>query len=173
MGMLILVSGSNGSGKSLFAEDLVSQTQGARFYIATMVPQTEENHNRIEKHRCQRKALDFTTLEIPTQIGDAPVTADSVVLLEDVSNLLANTVFGSGGNGEDVFAEICGLAERCSLLIAVTIADLHAEAYEGETAAYITSLEALNKRLFDASDAAVEMKNGVACWEKGSIDILK
>ena len=172
MGALILVSGANGSGKSLFAEELVSRTRGERFYIATMVPQTEDNRSRIEKHRRQRKDLNFTTLELPVQVCDAPVDSDAIVLLEDVSNLLANTVFGTGGTAADVYQDICRLKEHCKLLIAVTIADLHAEQYEGETAAYITSLTELNHRLFDVAVAAVEMNDGNACLKKGSIDIL-
>ena len=172
MGALILVSGANGSGKSLFAEELVSKTQGERFYIATMVPQTEENHNRIEKHRRQRKGLNFTTLELPVQVGDASVQAGAVVLLEDVSNLLANVVFGSGGTAEDVYQDICKLADRSKLLIAVTITDLCAENYQDETAAYISSLALLNQKLFHSAAAAVEMKGGEAFWQKGTMEIL-
>ena len=48
MGKLIVVSGPNESGKSAFAESLMSRIPGQRYYIATMVPQTEENYRRIE-----------------------------------------------------------------------------------------------------------------------------
>ena len=61
MGALILVAGANGSGKSLFAEELVEKTWGDRYYIATMAPQTEENFQRVEKHRRQREHLAFGT----------------------------------------------------------------------------------------------------------------
>ena len=43
MGKLIVVSGPNESGKSAFAESLMSRIPGQRYYIATMAPQTEEN----------------------------------------------------------------------------------------------------------------------------------
>ena len=89
MAVLVLISGSNNSGKSVYAEQLIARTSGSRYYIATMRPCTEDNHRRIEKHRAQRKGLGFETLECPCQIGDAPISADGVVLLEDVSNLLA------------------------------------------------------------------------------------
>ena len=49
MGKLIVVSGPNESGKSAFAESLMSRIPGQRYYIATMVPQTEENYRRIEQ----------------------------------------------------------------------------------------------------------------------------
>ena len=44
----ILISGSNGSGKSLFAEQLISKMPEKRCYIATMKVQTEDNIQRVE-----------------------------------------------------------------------------------------------------------------------------
>ena len=167
MGKIILISGSNGSGKSAFAESLVAQTEGARYYIATMMAQTEENLRRIEKHRRQREGLNFRTLELSHQISAAPVTADAVVLLEDVTNLLGNALFVHGESAGDVYADILALAEKCSLLVAVTISGLSAEGYEGETAAYIRATEELNQKLCDAAAAAAQMEDGAARWQKG------
>lgn len=170
MGTLILISGSNDSGKSAFAEQLVSRTEGQRYYIATMVPYTEENHRRIEKHKKQRAGLGFTTLELPYQVADAPVCANSVVLLEDVSNLLANAIFEKGGTGETVCQDILALADRCRLLIAVTISGLPAGEYDGETQAYITAMEEVNKKLFEKADGAVSMRARTPLWQKGDMD---
>lgn len=172
MGKIILVSGPNGSGKSQFAEELVQKIPGRRYYIATMIPQTEENRRRIERHRQQRQNLGFTTLEIPCQIQGAPIPKDGVVLLEDVSNLLANTVFGSGEDQQQVYHRICGLADRCRRLIAVTISGLHPGSYEGETAGYIHSLNRLNQMLFQRAAAAAEMENGEVKWRKGDFYAL-
>lgn len=172
MGAMILVSGANGSGKSLFAEELVGKTRGDRYYIATMAPQTEENFRRVEKHRRQREHLAFTTLEFPYSVGEAPLTTASVVLLEDVSNLLANNIFERGGSMDTVYEDICKLLNRCELLIAVTISGLNHRHYEGETAAYIASLETLNQKLSLLASAVVEMKEGCAHWEKGKPDSI-
>lgn len=87
MGTLILVAGENGSGKSRCAENIVAQTTGRRYYIATMQPCSEENLRRVEKHRRQRRDLRFTTLELPHRVGAAAVENGSVVLLEDVSKI--------------------------------------------------------------------------------------
>ena len=106
MGTLIMISGANGSGKSRYAERIVARTTGERYYIATMRPCSEENLQRIEKHREQRKDLQFTTLECPYQVGAAAVERDGVVLLEDVSNLLANAMFERGGDEASVYADI-------------------------------------------------------------------
>ena len=55
MGKLILVSGENNSGKSLFAENLVAKSTGKRYYIATMIAKTAQNRKRIQKHKKQRQ----------------------------------------------------------------------------------------------------------------------
>ena len=49
--MMILIEGANGSGKSAFAETLVTDWPGDRYYIATMVAETAQNRERIKKHR--------------------------------------------------------------------------------------------------------------------------
>ena len=164
---LILISGPNGSGKSLFAEELIAKTEGKRSYIATMKPQTEDNFSRIEKHREQRAHLCFETLELPYEVDSASVSRDSVVLLEDVSNLFANAYFEKNGSVESVFADIEGLKNRCKLLVAVTISDLKDEGYDEETAAYIKGLNQLNWRLFDLADLAFAMENGQPVRLKG------
>lgn len=170
MGKLLLISGGNGSGKSRYAENFIAGTAGPRYYIATMEPQTEENRQRIQKHIAQRAKLNFVTLELPAQVGTAPVTADSVVLLEDVSNLLGNTLFGVHGTVKDAWQNILALQARCKLLVAVTISGLSAQGYDGETAAYIDALNRLNQWLYDLADAAVTMKNNCPVWEKGAED---
>ena len=121
MGEIILVSGKNGSGKSRFAEQLAAKFLGDRRYVATMISKTPENERRIRRHRQQREGLGFITLEVPYQVEKAAVPLGALVLLEDVSNLLANTIFAHSGNEEEVCRGICTLAARCSLLIAVTI----------------------------------------------------
>ena len=94
MGKMILVCGENSSGKSLFAEKLVSRTEGKRYYIATLQPAGDFDQSRIEKHRRQREKLDFETLELPFGFQEAEFEEGSVILLEDASNLLGNLIFG-------------------------------------------------------------------------------
>ena len=167
MGKIILISGGNGSGKSAFAEAMVGETAGKRYYIATMVAHSEENHRRIEKHQQQRKELDFTTLELPTLVRDASVEEDSVVLLEDVSNLMANVMFEKGWDARSVCEDILALAERCRLLFVVTISGLSAEGYSGETSDYIAALQAVNDYLYERASAAVTLEGGAPRWQKG------
>lgn len=172
MANLVLISGANNSGKSLYAEELIAQMTGPRYYVATMRPCTDENHRRIEKHRAQRRGLGFQTLEYPHQVGDAPVTADGVVLLEDVSNLLANAIFEKGGDAAGVFQDICALRDRCRVLVAVTIAGLQDEGYDAMTAAYINGLNQINRELLACADVAVTMQDRLPVYQKGDIHDL-
>lgn len=170
--IFVLISGSNNSGKSVCAERLVAGTTGARYYLATMLPCTQENHRRIEKHRAQRQGLGFETIECPYQVGNVPVSPEGVVLLEDVSNLLANAVFEKGGNADSVYRDICALADRCRILVAVTIADLKNDGYDEETVAYINDLNEINRRLFHKATVAISMQDGTAVYQKGDANVL-
>ena len=165
--MIVLISGKSGSGKSRFAEQMAVTFDGPRYYIATMVPATEENRKRIEKHRLQRQGMDFYTIEEPYKLSQTAIFSDSVVLLEDVSNFLANLMFGSKKTPQDALAEILMLHKSCKVLLAVTISGLSARDYAGETASYIEGLDWLNSRLLEAADAVVEMEDRRPVCRKG------
>ncbi|HIT34882.1 MAG TPA: bifunctional adenosylcobinamide kinase/adenosylcobinamide-phosphate guanylyltransferase [Candidatus Faecousia intestinigallinarum] len=168
MGKLILISGENNSGKSLYAERIAVQAGATRFYIATMVPHTEENRIRIQKHIRQRSGLNFHTLECPYCVAESAVSPDSVALLEDVSNLLSNAVFEKGGDGASVLDDIWKLSERCKTLVAVTISDLNSDNYDGETAAYIDMLNKLNQALSERAEIHIRMEAGSPVFLKGA-----
>lgn len=170
--MLTLVSGSNGSGKSVYAENLVRRTQGSRCYVATMVAQNEENIQRIEKHRRQRADMGFVTIEEPWNLDRVQVEPDSVVLLEDLSNLVGNSIFMAGRPAERVLQAVLDLSRRCRHLIIVTISGLDAGAFDGETAAYIHSLQWINDQVAEAADIVVERVNGETLHRKGNPDAL-
>lgn len=170
--MLTLIIGENGSGKSVYAENLACRAGGARCYIATMIPHGAEGAARVEKHLHQREGRGFTTLELPYALGSAAVPPDAAVLLEDVSNLLSNSMFARGGTAAEVLADIAALHKRCRILVVVTIGGLDASSYEGETRGYIEALNALNTALFGLADTVVEMKDGIPQLKKGEDDAL-
>ena len=124
--MLILVTGGNGSGKSRFAEDVAAGFGGKKYYAATMIPYGPEGEARKQKHIAQRTGLGFITIECPFSLGEVPADENDLVLLEDVSNLLANSMFDVKHHVPPaaVETEITALERRCKLLIAVTIGGL-------------------------------------------------
>ncbi len=168
--MLILILGENGSGKSAYAEKLVEHLGGPKYYIATMIPYGTEGAKRVKKHLAQRKDCGFVTLELPYVAKDAEVSPDSTVLLEDVSNLLANGMFERGYIWQDVKTDIIALRARCRILVAVTIQGLLAEKYQGETQTYIDALRLLNNALFQEADLVVQMQHKAPEIIKGETD---
>lgn len=143
-----LILGPNNSGKSLYAETLAAQDSvHPLIYIATMIPQTDENFTRIEKHRMQRAGKGFQTIEEPWEIDTLLIPSDAVVLLEDASNLLANGIFQHHENVSVCFQKIQTLAERCQKLIIVSITGLTPGSYDTETNDYILQLNSLNELL--------------------------
>ena len=120
--MLILVTGGNGSGKSRFAESVAAGFGGTKYYAATMIPYGPDGEARKQKHIAQRAGLGFVTVECPFALGAVAAYKDDLVLLEDVSNLLANTMFDVEHflPPAAVEADIIALEGRCKVLIAVT-----------------------------------------------------
>ena len=96
--MLALIIGGSGSGKSAFAERLSAAAGPGGFYLATMEPFGEEGRARIARHRAQRGALGFLTVERYTDLAGAQIPPGADVLLEDLSNLLANEMFSPKGS---------------------------------------------------------------------------
>lgn len=71
--MIHLVTGGSGSGKSAYAEKLVTEQykEDFKYYIATMQVYDEEGKARIKRHRQMRSGKGFTTIEQPVCIEEA------------------------------------------------------------------------------------------------------
>ena len=103
--MIYLVTGGSGSGKSAYAESLLSGFENirSRYYIATMQVYGEEGKKRVERHRRLRAGKGFITSEQTVQIEQAlKKFKDSdkmsyAALVECVSNLTANEMFDENG----------------------------------------------------------------------------
>lgn len=169
--MLILVSGGAASGKSEFAEELVTRSVSSpRFYIATMKLWDAECEARAEKHRRMRAGKGFTTVERSEDLAGLELPAGCAVLLEDLSNLCANEFFGPLGREgaeERIFAGLARLAERGAPAVAVTN-ELFSDgiAYDPDTAAYLACLAALNCRAASLAEEVYEVVCGIpVCWK--------
>lgn len=163
---IILVLGENDSGKSLYAEQLSVESGSPRYYLATMMPHTDENFKRIEKHRRQRSEKGFETLEVPWEIDQIQVERDGVVLLEDISNLLANGIFSYGADGKQALDKVKKLADQCKTLIIVSISGLTDQGYEEGTVRYINDLNWINQQLSEMADTVYHMVDGVPIKER-------
>ena len=169
--MLTIIIGGSGSGKSAFAERLAADLPGTRIYLATMAAGDPESLERIARHRQQRRGLGFETLERPLDLEGAELPADANVLLEDLSNLLANEMFSPEGGGMDAVRRgLDALIRRCRNLTVVSNEIFSGGTeYEGETLAYMQNLALLNRCLAERADLAVEVVCGLPNVLKGEL----
>ena len=92
--MIHVITGGSGSGKSRYAEQQILELgDNRRVYLATMCPYDEESYQRIERHRAMRAEKNFETLECYTDLARLEIPEGCNVLLECMSNLVANEMF--------------------------------------------------------------------------------
>ncbi len=168
--MIALITGGSGCGKSTYAERIVAALpEEKRVYIATMQVFDEESRRRVQRHRAQRADKGFQTLERPLDLAGAEVEAGSVVLLEDLPNLLANEMFG-GGDPSRILPALISLGERCRDLIIVTN-DVFSDgvAYPDSTMDYMRRLAEINAAAAALADRAVEVVYSIPLALKGEL----
>lgn len=169
--MFTLIIGGAASGKSQYAEALTVRLAGPRLYIATMQPFDDECRARIQKHRAQRADKGFDTLECYTGLQQAAlqVPCGANVLLECMSNLIANELYSPEGTGADAaLFGIIALLPRCKNLTVVTNEVFSGgAAYAGDTLFYLKELARVNRALAKRADTAVEVVCGCANILKG------
>jgi len=171
--MTALVVGGAASGKSAFAEGLVTKWRGKPLsYIATLMPYDGEDDRRIARHRDLRAGKGFTTLEWYTGLAGLAVPARGAALLECLGNLAANEIFAPQGAGENALDAVVGgvfsLAEQYEDLVVVTN-DVFADGcvYPKETRRYLEVLAAANAALARRFDRVYEVVCGIPVTIKG------
>lgn len=185
--MIFLVYGGSGSGKSSFAEKLLSGFLTAdKYYIATMALAEDdlEGQKKIARHRNMRAGKGFKTIEKPCNLDEIPEEIKKVgqdlgkvcagnsasALLECLSNLCANEMFDAE-NGcqksedevcEKILGEIKSLSSFFENLVIVS-ANVFEDGidYDEATKAYIRALGKINCRLAEISDKVYEVLVGI------------
>ncbi len=170
--MLTLVLGGAASGKSAYAEHLVLQTPGPRYYLATMQVWDAECAARVEKHRRMRAQKQFETIECPLHLEHVRLPRRGTVLLEDLGNLTANELYDPNGAGskaaDAILAGLETLAGQCTQLIVVSNEVFSGGAdYAGDTDRYLKALAQVNNALAARADAVVRVVCGIPVYYKG------
>ena len=168
--MLSLIIGGAASGKSEYAERHVLSLPGRRIYLASMEPWDDECRARIARHRAARAGRGFETVERYRDLAGLPVPPDGNILLEDLSNLLANELYSSEGLGADaVYGGLRALRARCASLTVVTNEVFSGGAdYAGDTLAFLRALGELNRWLAEEADFVCEVVCGLPNVLKGA-----
>lgn len=178
--MMTLITGGASSGKSHFAEALCMEQKQPRIYIATMQPFGEAGAEKIMRHRLMRKDKGFMTIERYTALSELSLAKElgkhdflhGIVLLECMSNLVANEMFQKNGQImnpiEAVLKGIEHLHSQCRRLILVTNEVGNGGiSYSKETRAYIEAIGAINRHLADCADEVYELVCGIPITLKG------
>ncbi len=121
-----------------------------------------------------RKEKGFTTIECYTHLERVKVTDKDVVLLECMSNLLANEMYREEGqikreNGwEAVALQVLAIARQAAHMIVVTN-EVFSDAaeYDEETERYIRLLGRINCELSEKADRVTEVVCGIPVLRKG------
>ena len=179
---MILVTGGSGSGKSAYAEGRLTDYRKRGYhavYLATMQAGGEEGKRRVERHRAMRAGKGFRTVEQPRDLASCiPAICGrnpAAVLLECVSNLVANEMFAAGvargakETAEKVLAETALLEEETGALIAVTCNVFEdGYRYDADTEAYLYALGAVNRGLAARAEEVIEVVAGIPVRVKGA-----
>lgn len=165
--MLHLITGGSGSGKSAYAEQQVMNAgDGTRIYIATMIPYGEEGQQRVERHRQLRRAKNFETIECYKNLSSVIIPEDSIVLLECMSNLVANEIFEPDGAKADTAAAIKKgienlLVQTDRLFVVTNEIFSDGISYDPETMRYLEYLGRVNQELAAMADRVTEVVYGI------------
>lgn len=128
--MLHIVYGGSASGKSSYAESFAMSLQGdgRLLYIATMYPYkwntTEldpETMQRIERHRAMRADKGFDTVECYRHVEHIVAKRQDVLLLECMSNLLANEMYLEQDSDDGGLAKTMSEVEKAGVGMSETL----------------------------------------------------
>ncbi|WMC93310.1 bifunctional adenosylcobinamide kinase/adenosylcobinamide-phosphate guanylyltransferase [Kineothrix sp. MB12-C1] len=172
--MVIVIFGGSGSGKSAYAEQKIlslAETVPV-YYLATMQVYDEEGRNKVYRHRRQREGRGFLTIEQPMDIGEVTnqIEKSSAILLECMSNLIANEMFtkGEGREGDitqieqRIVSGIEQLAAAAKHLVIVTNNVFEdGGGYDEMTIQYMELLGRVNGRISGIADQVIEVVVGI------------
>lgn len=172
--MITVVIGGSGSGKSDYAEALLDDFSGQKYYVATMQIYDDEMRRKVERHRMRRSNKGFETIEQHKDIAEViPVITEAdrsgmkAVLIECISNLVANEMFADDvdnktDTADKILSEIEQIAEVVDELVIVTnnVAEDGID-YDSTTLEYIRTISDVNIGLSQMADKVVEVVVGI------------
>ncbi len=206
--MIALVIGGSGSGKSAYAEQMAVKAagNGSLYYVATMQVYDEEGKKKVERHQKMRAGKGFFTIEQPRRLKEAAkkvatekvatekvsagkvaagkvaaerVPAGKIVLLECMSNLVANEMFSEENLSavmdeakikqlsHEIISGVTALQDSCDILIIVTNQIFEdGIRYDASTMDYIRLLGDINRQIAERAEQVVEVVAGIPIFIK-------
>ena len=193
--MIALVIGGSGSGKSAYAEQMAVKAagNGSLYYVATMQVYDEEGKKKVERHQKMRAGKGFLTIEQPRRLkeaakkvatervpaGKAAAGVGKTVLLECMSNLVANEMFSEENLSavmdeakvkqlsHEIISGVTALQDSCDILIIVTNQIFEdGIRYDASTMDYIRLLGDVNRQIAERAEQVVEVVAGIPIFIK-------
>lgn len=198
--MIALVIGGSGSGKSAYAEQMAVKAagKGSLYYVATMQVYDEEGKKKVERHQKMRAGKGFLTIEQPRKLKEAakkvatekvsagkvttekvPTGVEKTVLLECMSNLVANEMFSEENLSavmdetkikqlsHEIISGVTALQDSCDILIIVTNQIFEdGIRYDASTMAYIRLLGDVNRQIAEQAEQVIEVVAGIPIFIK-------
>lgn len=167
---LTLVLGGTRSGKSVFAETLVHETQSL-VYVAPMLLGAEDAgfQDRVELHRRRRPAT-WTTYEAESL--DALVrfltSTTAPILLDSLGSLIARVIFEETRDPKDYLDSFVSALASCksSVVVSEEVGHcIHPTSAMGRD--YVDLLGEINQRVAEIAKEVVFVVAGVPLWIKG------
>ena len=167
--MIVYIYGGVSSGKSEYAEELISKSFENKIYLATMENIGSYAKQRIQKHLKQRADKNFLTVEEPKYLSNVNISCVDNILLEDLTNLLSNNIFDENGMKSDskeiteaIFSDIIELEKRCNSLFIVGNDIFSTKRNQSkELDMFIDCLFSLHQKIIDIANRVVEVIYGL------------
>ena len=167
--MIVYIYGGVSSGKSEYAEELISKRFENKIYLATMENTGSYAKQRIKKHLKQRADKNFFTVEEPKHLSNVNINCADNILLEDLTNLLSNNIFDENGMKSDskeiteaIFSDIIELEKRCNSLFIVGNDIFSTKRNQSkELDMFIDCLFSLHQKIIDIANRVVEVIYGL------------
>lgn len=160
----VLVLGGQRSGKSQYAEQIVTASGLSRVYLATAIPGDDETRERITIHR-ERRGANWRTIEEPLDLPGALARESGAgfhVLVECMTHWVTNlmganrSVDDEGKRLVDALARVTGPVVLVSGEVGLGIVPANALARR-----FADDLGTLNQRLAEAVDRVVLVAAGL------------
>ena len=149
------------------AGDIVEASNGyARNFLIPKGKAVPVNSGSMNDRKLMQENQEKIAAE---NLANAEIPAGSNILLEDLSNLLANEMFHSHGGGLQAVRtgveHIASFARHLTIVTNEIFSD--GERYEGDTLRYQEQLAELNRELAEKADLVVEVVCGLPNVLKG------
>ena len=176
--MIFFITGGAKNGKSSYAQRLAVELArgGPRYYIATMIPTDEEDHQRIRRHIADRDGMGFETVECGRDILSclSKVDTSGSFLLDSTTALLMNEFFVppdyavNPEAGEKCARELVQFARSARNIVLVSdYIYSDAARYDEITEGYRRALAHIDRQLAAVSDVVLELAGGNIIVHKG------